>query len=451
MRQTRRTFLKEMVAAGVAPLVLPARVLGKAGGAAPGDRVNVALIGTGRQVFHANMPWFLWSKDVQVVAVCDADAWRMDMARQAVEANYAVSAGRSGYKGCAAHRDFREVLARQDVDAVMISTPDHWHAHMAVAAMKAGKDVALEKPISLCVREGRAITEAAKRHGRVLRTDTEVRAHRPYHHLCQVVRNGLVGEVRRVLVTVPSDPPPLAERWPATAPVPAELDYDLWLGPAPAALYTEKRVHYRQAGLDYVGGKGPGWMQIQDYSLGVMLNWGAHVLDITQWLLDTERGGPTEIKASARFTKDNLWNVAQRFKVRYRYASGVEVVYTNGEAASVRVEGSRGWISHTWFKEQACQASAPSLLSWRPGPGDLQLPRLDEKQDFIDCVRTRKEPLITAEIGHRTATMCQLGHIAAQLGRTLKWDASAERVLGDDEANARLARPYREPWGLPES
>jgi predicted dehydrogenase len=438
-----------MLAASVAPLAVPARVLGREGAVVPNSRINVALIGTGRQVFHANMPWFLWSKDVQVVAVCDADAWRMDMARQAVEANYAAAAGRDGYAGCATHRDFREVLARKDVDAVMISAPDHWHAHMAVAAAQAGKDIALEKPISLCVREGRAIADAVKRHGRVLRTDTEVRAHRPYHHLCQVVRNGLVGEVRRVVVTVPSDPPPLAERWPATEPVPAELDYNLWLGPAPVRHYAEKRVHYRQAGLDYVGGKGPGWMHIQDYSLGVMLNWGTHVLDITQWLLDEERGGPVEVKASARFPTDNLWDVAQRFKVRYRYASGVEVHYANGEAASVRVEGAEGWISHTWFKEQACQASAPGLLTWVPQAGDVHLPRADEKQDFIDCVRSRAEPLITAENGHRTATLCQLGHIAARLGRTLKWDAAAERVIRDEEANALLARPYREPWALP--
>jgi predicted dehydrogenase len=199
-----------------------------------------------------------------------------------------------------------------------------------------------------------------------------------------------------------------------------------------------------------VGGKGPGWFHIRDYSLGVMLNWGTHVLDITQWLLDSERGGPAEVKASARFPKDNLWDVAQSFKVRYRYASGVEVFYANGDAAGVRVEGEQGWIEYRWFKENSFRASDPALLTWKPGPGDLASPCVDEKQDFVDCIRSRKEPLITAEIGHRTATMCQLAHIAAQLGRTLKWDAAAERVLGDGEANALLARPYRAPWGLPE-
>lgn len=447
--RTRRAFLRTLAAAGAAPLAATSRALGRAGETAPSARVNVALIGTGRQVFHANLPWFLWSKDVQVVAVCDADAWRMDQARQAVEANYAISAGHDGYKGCAMHRDFREVLARKDVDAVMISTPDHWHAYMAVAAAQAGKDVALEKPISLGVREGRAIADAVKKHGRVFRTDTEVRAHKPFHRLCQVVRNGLVGEVRRVYVTVPSDPPPLAERWPAAEAVPPELDYELWQGPAPARPYTEKRVHYRQAGLDYVGGKGPGWMHSRDYSLGVVLNWGAHMLDITQWLLNTERGGPVEVKGSARFPADNLWDVAQGFKIRYRYAGGAEVIYENAEAASLRVEGSKGWIAHTWFKEQACRASAPSLLTWEPGDGDVRLPLLDEKQDFIDCVRSRAETLIPAEVGHRTATMCQLGHIAVTLGRRLKWDAAAERVVGDEEADALLTRSHRAPWLVP--
>ncbi len=447
MKQSRRTFLKELMAAGIAPLVLPSRVLGREGAVAPNSRINLAMIGTGRQVFHANLPWFLWSKDVQVVAVCDVDAWRMDMARQAVEANYAVSAGHDGYKGCAMHRDFRDVLARKDVDAVMISTPDHWHAAMAVAAAKAGKDIALEKPISLCVREGRAIADAVKRHGRILRTDTEVRACKPFHQLCQVVRNGLIGNVKRVYATVPSDPPPLKER-PASQPVPPELDYDLWLGPAPVRIYTEQRVHYRQAGLDYVGGKGPGWFHISDYSLGVILNWGTHMLDITQWLLNTECGGPVEVKGSARFPKDNLWDIAQSFKIRYRYANGVEVFYTNGEAACVRVEGTKGWIEYTWFKENSFKASSESLLKWKPGASDIALPCVDEKQDFVDCVRSRKQPVITAEIGHRAATMCQLGHIAALLGQRLKWDAAAERFIGSDSANALLTRPHREPWGV---
>ena len=436
-----------LAAAAVFPNVIPASVLGLGDHVAANSRINLAMIGAGRQVFYANLPWFLWSKDVQVVAVCDADAWRMDLARQAVEAGYANEMGSGTYKGCSMIRDFREVLARKDVDAVMISTPDFWHAHMAIAAAKAGKDIALEKPISLTVEEGRAITEAVKKYGRVFRTDTEVRACKPFHQLCQVVRNGCIGEVRRVYAKVHGDAPPL-DKMPAAMPVPPELDYDLWLGPSPAKLYTEERVHFRQAGLDYAGGKGPGWFHISDYTLGNILNWGAHILDITQWALNTERGGPVEVKGRGVFPpKGGLNDVVRTWKVNYRYANGVEVIYTDG-LPSVRVEGSEGWIEYTWFVDNSFKASKPSLLKWKPGPNDITLPCVGEKEDFVSCVRSRKETLIPAEIGHRTATMCQIGDIAVKVGGRLKWDTAAERFVGNDPANALLSRSYRAPWDL---
>ena len=447
-RLSRRGFLQRAAGAAMAlPLIVPSRTLGREGTVSPNSRINVAMIGTGRQVFHANLPWFLWSKDVLVVDVCDVDAWRMEQAKQAVDASYAKTMERGTFRGCASHRDFREVLARKDVDAVMISTPDFWHAHMAIAAAQAGKDIALEKPVSLTVAEGRAIVNAVRKSGCVLRTDTEVRACKPFHQLCQVVRNGRIGQVKRVLATVPKDPLPRAEIF-ETMPVPPELDYDLWLGPSPARPYTEQRVHYRQAGLDYTG-KGPGWFHIRDYTLGVMLNWGTHILDITQWALDTEHGGPAEVKGAGRFPKGTPWDVLQEFKVCYRYANGVEVIYTNGGTPCVRVEGAEGWIEYTWFKDDGFKASSPALLKWRPGPNDLALPCVGEKEDFVSCVRSRKEPIITAEIGHRAATMCQIGHIAAQLGKRLKWNAASEIFVGDDEANALLTRTYRAPWGLP--
>jgi predicted dehydrogenase len=449
-KQTRRGFLKNAFICGSAavfPNLVPASTLGLGGHVAANSRINLAMIGTGRQVFYANLPWFLWSKDIQVVAVCDVDAWRMDQARQAVEASYASAMGSGTYNGCAMIRDYREVLARKDVDAVMISTPDYWHAHMAIAAANAGKDIALEKPISLTVAEGRAIARAVERNGCVFRTDTEVRACKPFHQICQVVRNGCIGQVRRVLAGVPKEPLLLAEQ-PTTMPMPPELDYDLWLGPSPAKRYTEQRVHCRQAGLDYVGGKGPGWFHISDYTLGVILNWGAHILDITQWALNTERGGPVEVSGSGRFPKDCLWDVLQEFKVRYRYANGIEVIYTDGGEPYVRVEGSEGWIEYTWFKDNSFKASRPSLLTWKPGPNDVTLPCVGEKEDFVSCIRSRKETIIPAEIGHRTATMCQIGYIAAKLGRRLKWDTAAETFVGNDMANALLDRTYRAPWGL---
>jgi predicted dehydrogenase len=443
----RRSFLRRAAgtaAALAAPMVVPARVLGIGDQVPPGSRIGVGMIGTGRQVFHANLPWFLGSGEVQVVAVCDVDAWRMERAKNKVEEGYAAKGSGGAYKGCLAFGDFRELLARKDIDAVMISAPDHWHAFMAVEAARAGKDIALEKPISLSVPEGRAICEAVKRHGRIFRTDTEVRSDERFLRICQAARSGRLGKILRVRASVPKDAPPL-DGVPAPMPVPPELDYPMWLGSAPEKPYTEKRVHFPKGGLDYSGNR-PGWMQVRDYSLGVILNWGTHILDIVQWGLDRERTGPVEVEGRGRFPPVNLWDVLQEFEVRYRYADGVEIVYANAGPASVRFEGAGGWIEHTWFDPEGLKASGKDLLEWSPGPGDTKLPLRSEKQDFIDSVKSRKETLIPAEVGHRTASLCQIGHIAVGLGRKLVWDPGTERFAGSDEANALLARPQRAPW-----
>ncbi len=446
----RRAFLQRVTcatgAALTAPLVVPARALGADGTVAPSNRITIGFIGTGRQVFYANLPWHLASEETQVVAVCDVDSCRMDKAKAKVEETYTTKSPAGTWKGCATHGDFRDLLARKDIDAVMISTPDHWHAYMAIEAAKAGKDIALEKPISLSVAEGRAIAEAVKQHNRVFRTDTEVRAELKFLKLVQVARNGRLGRIKRVLAGVPKDPPPLTQN-PASMPVPPELNYELWQGSAPARPYTEQRVHYPKAGLNY-SGKGPGWMHISDYSLGVILNWVTHILDITQWVLNTERTGPVEIEAQSEFPKGSLWDVLQKFEVNYRYANGVEVIYTNAGRPFVRVEGTEGWIEHTWFKQDGFIASDEKLLSWKPGPNDIQFPLITEKQDFVNCIKSRKETMIPAEIGHRTASMCQIGWIAAKLGQKLKWDPAAEKFTGNDEANKLLLRPQRAPWAV---
>ncbi|WCJ59594.1 Gfo/Idh/MocA family oxidoreductase [Fontisphaera persica] len=440
---SRRLFLRRVALAGGAlafPDVIPAAALGADAQVAPSNRVAMGFIGMGRQALYANLPWHLSSRETQVVAVCDVDAWRLEQARQKVEAAYAAQRASGQFRGCAAYRDFREVLARKDVDAVMISTPDHWHAYMAVAAARAGKDIALEKPISLSVAEGRAIVNAVRQHQRVFRTDTEVRSELKFLQLVQVVRNGLLGKVQRVLAGVPKDLAPLAQRPPAM-PVPPDLDYDLWQGPAPARPYTEQRVHpVRDAS------KRPGWMMIRDYSQGMIANWGAHILDIVQWALNTERTGPVEVEGTGVFPQDNLWDVLQDFQVRYRYASGVEVFYSNAGRPFVRVEGAEGWIEHTWFKAEGFIASNEAWLSWKPGPNDISFPLLTEKQDFVNCVKSRRETMIPAEVGHRTTTLCQIGHIAIEVGGKLQWDPEAERFRNSEAANRLLTRPSRAPW-----
>jgi predicted dehydrogenase len=189
-------------------------------------------------------------------------------------------------------------------------------------------------------------------------------------------------------------------------------------------------------------------MHITDYSQGVILNWGTHILDIVQWVLDTERTGPIEIEAEGEFPKDSLWDVLQRFEVRYRYASGIDVTYSNAGRAFVRVEGTDGWIENTWFQSDGFIASTPELLKWKPEPGEVRFPLISEKQDFVNCIKSRKETMIPAEIGHRTASMCQLGHIALRTGAKLKWNPDTERFDGHAEANRLLLRPQRDPWAV---
>ena len=269
------------------PLILPGRVLGANGTVSPSNRITIGVIGTGRQSAYANIPGFLREADVQIVAVCDVDSWRLAKARKQVEDFYAKQKESGSFKGCATFRDWRELIARQDIDAVMIATPDHWHVLMALAALKAGKDVACEKPLTRNIAEGRLLADTVKKLGRVFRTDSEFRCNRACHQAVTLVRNGKIGKLQRIVTATPKDntigPQP-------EMPVPPELDYEMWLGPAPQKPYTEKRVHPRNEN------KGrPGWLMIRDYADGMLANWGAHLNDIAMWANDTEHTGPVEI------------------------------------------------------------------------------------------------------------------------------------------------------------
>ena len=288
-------------------------MLGADGAVTPSNRINVALIGTGRQVFYANLPWFLWSEDVQVVAVCDVDSWRMEKAKKKVEESYATKTAPAPTKAARRYRDFREVLARKDVDAVMISTPDHWHAYMAIAAAKAGKDIALEKPISLSVAEGRAIADAVKKHGRVFRTDTEVRSTQRFQQLCQVVRNGRIGQVKRVLPACPKTRRrwrriprrcPCRRNWTTTCGRVLRRS-----GPTPSSASIIRKAAWITPRQRARAG-----CTSATISLGMILNWGTHILDIVQWALNTERTGPVEVEGAGEFPKDNLWDVLQQLR-----------------------------------------------------------------------------------------------------------------------------------------
>lgn len=436
---TRRQFLRNSLSAAfgslVAPTFVPASVFGQT---APSNRITIGMIGMGRQAFHSNLKFFLHAPDTQVVAVCDVDAWRLDNARKAVEHYYAKAQTTGTFKGCATNRDFRELLARKDIDAVMISTPDHWHVPMAVAAAKAGKDICCEKPLTLSIAEGRVLSDTVRRYNRVFRTDSEFRSLWFFQKACELVLNARIGKLHTIRTGVPAGdkagPPE------PTMPVPEELDYDLWIGPALEAPYTENRVHPQHS---Y---NRPGWMRVQDYCEGMITNWGAHLNDIAQWGNGTERTGPVEVVGSGEYPREGLWNVLLNFEVHYEYDNGVKLIYTISRPY-IRFEGTSGWVEAD-YNTRSLKARPESILRAPIGPDEIHLPLKDEKRDFIDGVKRRGRTLADAEVGHRTNSLCQLGHIAIQLGRKLKWAPDAERFINDDSANRLLSRPMRGPWRL---
>ena len=437
---SRRTFLKT-AAASAAPLILPARVFGQN---APSKRINIGMIGMGRQAMGCNLPPFLFNPNTRVVAVCDVDSWRLNNAKTYVENYYSGKAASGSSKGCLAYRDFRELLANKDIDAVMISTPDHWHAIMSILAAKAGKDVSCEKPLNLSVREGRLVADAMKQHGRIFRTDSEFRSDASYHRVCELVRNGRIGKLHTIRTGCPTES--FAGESAPAMPVPQELDYALWQGPAAEAPYTVNRVHPSKN----ITGR-PGWMRIRDYCDGMVCNWGTHLNDIAQWGNNTDETGPVEVEATGSYHKGVLWNVLEKFSAHYRYANGVELFYAMSHP-HVRFEGDKGWVqvdaeNKGLYAKSGVSASSEEILKSAIQPNELHLLKQSEKDNFIDCVMSRKRTLEDAEVGHRTNSICHLAQISIHLGGAkLKWDPAAER-FDSDEANKLLTRPfYREGW-----
>ncbi|MFO7804429.1 MAG: Gfo/Idh/MocA family oxidoreductase [Paracoccaceae bacterium] len=436
----RRSFLARTLAgtgaAVLAPAFVPASALGNDDSVAPSDRIGVGIIGVGRQDGAYNRRQLLALPDVQVVAVCDVDAWRLENARKSVDEHYGQSTPSGTSRGCAVYGDFRELLARDDIDAVMISTPDHWHAPMALAAFDAGKDVSLEKPITRTIAEGRQISDASARLNRVFRVDSEFRTKPGVRQAATLVRNGRIGKVQRVEVGVPQSDvgcPPQPEM-----PVPEELDYERWQGPAPRAFYTERRVHKPKA---Y---ERPGWMRHLYYCDGMITNWGTHTLNGALWAADLDRSGPVEVEGTGVYPPaDSFWNVLLQFSIRYRFANGIECVYATGRPY-FRIEGTEGWVEADF---RQVKAEPESLLTAQFGPDDVQFPAAaqSDKRNFIDCVKSREETLEPAEVGHRVTSMCHLGHIAVQMDGVLKWDPDKERFTNNDAANAWLDKPIHSP------
>jgi myo-inositol 2-dehydrogenase / D-chiro-inositol 1-dehydrogenase len=433
----RRDFIRKTTASGIAlgvmPTIVPSTVLGKG---APSNRINVAMIGCGRQTANINIPQIITSEIARITAVCDVDSWRLENARKQVDDAYSEKKG-GKYKSCKAYEDYREIIQDKDIDAVMISTPDHWHVPMAIESARAGKHISLEKPISTCVQHGRELVKAIQQTGVITRNDSEFRTIPEFSRAVELVRNGRIGKIKRIHVAVPAElngaalPPQL------TMPVPEELNYDMWLGPAFEVPYTEKRVH---APKEY--GR-PGWMRVDSYCNGMITNWGAHLMGIAQWGNNSEYTGPVAIEGRGAFDK-GLWNSLNEFDIRYQFADGVEVLYKI-ERPYVRFEGSEGWVEIEY--PDKLTASSPSILDAEIGKDEMQIRNLpSDKDDFLRAVKEGKQSLEPLETAHRTISMCQLGLISIQTGSALKWDPVKEQIIGDNAAAALLNRPIREKY-----
>jgi len=446
---SRRGFLgkgAELVGAFAGlPYIVPASALGKAGNVAANNRIAMGCIGTGNQGIN-DLRAFLRDERVWIVAVCDvnresAGYWNnriggREPARRIVEEHYAQAKASGKYKGCAAYEDFRDVIARDDVDVILTALPDHWHAIPVIEATRAGKDIYGEKPLSLTVAQGRAMSDAVKRYGRVFQTGSQQRSDHHFRRACELVRNGRIGKLHTVRCGLPGGTPDISKMGSRDKPepVPEGFNYDRWLGPAPWAPYCPARCHVN-------------FRWILDYSGGQVTDWGGHHPDIAQWGMDTENTGPVEIKnARGEFAKDGLYNTAKQYHFECIYHNGVKLIISNRQRGGVTFEGTEGWV---WANRGRHDAHPKSLLESAIGPDETHLYRSDNHfRNFIDCVISREQPVAPAETAHRSITICHLGNIAMRLGRDLKWDPDNERFINDEQANRMLSRPMRSPWHL---
>jgi len=383
----------------------------------------MGAIGVGSQG-TGDMQGFLSKSEVQMVAVCDVDAGHRTNAKQIVDKRYDNG-------DCKSYLDFRELIGRGDLDAVQLALPDHWHAIPAIEAARAGLDVHGQKPLARSIREGRAICDAVQRYGRVWQTGSQQRSEWKFRRACELVRNGRIGKILRIEVGLPTgggtDVKPVM-------PVPASLDWNLWLGPAP-------KVPYR--GVAHWD-----WRWIMDYSGGQLTDWAGHHIDIAHWGMGWDYTGPVEIEGRGNYPNEGLYNVATEYKFTCTYADGIVMTVANNKQLTQGAKwyGEKGWVH---VNRAGLSASDEKILKEEIGPNEIRLyESRDHKQNFLDCVRSRRLTSCPVEVGHRSISVGLLGEIAMLTGRKIKWDPKTEQILDDPQAGALLGRSYREPWVL---
>lgn len=452
----RRKFLKDTMktAAGTAialhlPSIVPASVFGKN---APSNRINIAAIGTGRISRGHDMPGVWKHNYAQIMAVCDVDLKRANEGKQLVN-EYYTKRDNKPYDGVKLYTDFRELLLNKDIDAVLISTPDHTHAMIGVAAARAGKHMYMQKPASLTIAEGRIISNVVQKSGVKFQIGSQQRSSDQFRYAAELVRNGRIGTLKTVYVGLPGDPPGGRKE---EMPVPANFNYDMWLASTPEVYYTEDRVHPQN------GYGRPGWLRCEQFGAGMITGWGAHHIDSAHWGMGMEASGPVEIWAQhVEFAKDGLWDVHGIFKTGAKYANGVTMMVSNEFPNGIKFEGTKGWIFVSRGDYQATSsdpnagtvqakkidASDPKLLTSVIGENEFHFTvSNDHHGNWLEAIRDNKNTIAPVEEAHRACSACLLHHISMKLKRKLYWDPAKEQFKNDAEANGMLSRPQRKGY-----
>jgi glucose-fructose oxidoreductase len=432
-KTTRRRFLAKvgeaMAGALAAPYVITSSALGDASTTPAGERITLGHIGVGGRGGGV-LRGFLGLPDVQCVAVCDPFGSKRDAWVERIDQHYAKQSDAGSYHGCAAYNDFRELLARDDIDAVVIATHDAWHVPIAIAAARAGKDVYVEKPLGVSVEQDIALREALRRYGRVFQYGTQQRSLRHCRFGCELVRNGRIGEVQSILVTAPAGSGGGSTE---PMPVPDDLDYDMWLGPAPVTPYTSDRCSTQ------------GTYFIYDNSIGFLGGWGAHPLDILDWAYGSDDMMPVEYEGTGAIPTEGLYDTVTTWDISCRYPNGVPLDFRNGRDLTKFV-GSEGWVA---ISRGGIDAEPKSLLSSSIAPDEIHLVEsANHARNFIDSIRTRTPAVSTIESAVRSDTVSHLSDIAIRTGRPISWDPAGETIVGDDSARRMLSRPMRSPWRI---
>lgn len=433
---TRRQFIRTGTAiaasALAAPMIVPASALGKDGAVAPSNRIVFGAIGLGGQGRH-NMNQFLHHRDCQMVALCDVDTNHRKAALDMVAAKYKAS-------DIALYTDFRELVARKDIDAVTVCTPDHWHALCSIAAANNGKDIYCEKPLTNSVAEGRAVVNAVEKNKRILQTGSHERSGAGSRFACELVRNGRIGRLKTIRVNLPCSDHHHQQAMklltiPDAQPVPAHLDYNMWLGHTAEAPYCDRRTHFW-------------WRFVLAYGGGEITDRGAHVIDIGQLGGGFDNTSVVEMKATGKRNSGSLYDAFWEYEFEGKYANGVQLIGSSSGTRGVKFEGTDGWI-FVHIHGGRVEASDPALLKDTIGDSETRLGRSPgHHQNFIDGIKTRRQPVASAEIGHRTGTLCHLINIAMITGKPLKFDPGTETITNDAAANAMLSPKMRSPWTL---